>query len=387
MCEKDGVMKKILFCALVSAALAFVSVSCKSAKVSLEEYSPVAIMTVYSNRGVSWYSETAPSESSENVEDGILTGLVNRAFDKDNPEVTLAQERIDFASALFSEKLRSACLEVIDPTSVKDCPAYKKAGKNFVDYLNSTLPAAGYDAMTSRSVSLNKKVSKETGAQCLLYVKFRFQKEKVKKGVHTVGVAARTSLTVYGTDAKGHSIVNKTYSGTSSGYAEYNGSSWDRDFVCGAFAEATEIAVNKFIADYTGNVDGGSAKGQVLEPAHLSVPSAKSGAGQESAAEDDVSVERDASGATGEVSKDSGAEANAKNAENETNAENAAGTNGSAQNASEQKSGTLSEAQAAALAEKIATAKRLLQNGFSVEDTAKYSGLSVEQVQVIQLGL
>ena len=69
--------------------------SCKSVPSDLASYNPVAIITVYSNTSVPWYSE---SSGSETVDDGVLTGMVNRMIDKNNPETAKAQERIDEAA-------------------------------------------------------------------------------------------------------------------------------------------------------------------------------------------------------------------------------------------------------------------------------------------------
>ena len=138
-------MKKILgalFCALP------LFYACKSLPSDLATYSPVAIMTVYGNPSVPLYDEKTDSET---VDDGVLSGAVNRLINKKNPEVETAQERIDFASALLSERMRDFGLEVIDPTVLKEGSAYKHAGKTFIDYLGNTVPAAGYDAITSSS--------------------------------------------------------------------------------------------------------------------------------------------------------------------------------------------------------------------------------------------
>ena len=89
-------------------------------------------MTVYSNPSVPWYDEKTNSES---VEDGILSGAVNRLINKKNPEHEERQERINQASTLLSEKMREFGLEVIDPTTNKDCSSYKEAGSDITDYL------------------------------------------------------------------------------------------------------------------------------------------------------------------------------------------------------------------------------------------------------------
>ncbi|MBR6912602.1 MAG: hypothetical protein IKN34_02175, partial [Treponema sp.] len=87
-------MKKILTFLLLAIPFFY---SCKSVPKDLRSYSPVAIITVYSNPSVPWYDERTGKES---VDDGILSGAVNRLINKENPEVTTVQKRIDEASAI-----------------------------------------------------------------------------------------------------------------------------------------------------------------------------------------------------------------------------------------------------------------------------------------------
>ena len=312
-------MKRFIF-AIVPAITLFYG--CASTKVDLAERSPVAIMTIYSNPSVPWYDERTGGES---VEDGILSGAVNRLVNKANPEYEERQERINQAGEYFSLRLRNAGLEVIDPTTAKDNPAYKNAGKTFVDYVANTLPAEGYEAITGTNRKKNKLVCKETGAKSVLYVKFHFQKVYAKEGVHEKGVAARLVMSVFGTDENGKKIINKEYKAVSEEYAELvNYSNWDRDQVLSFFPELESIVIGQFLSDF---VFGGEAQAQddfAATPIKIK-PKEKTEAKTE---------------------------------------EKPAG-----------------DTESAVLAEKKATAKKLLERGMSKEEVSENTGLSIEQIE------
>ena len=191
--------------------------SCASTSVDFSRCNPVAIMTIYSNPSVPWYDEKndAPNQVQA-TDDGILTGVLNRAINRNNAESETAQSRIDEASELFSRRLREAGIAVIDPTVIQECSSYKNAGKNLFDYVGKTLPAAGYDVVKSSNGKLNKTMCEETTAKSVLYVHFLFQKMYVKDGVHNIGVAPRVVLSVYGVDSAGKKLVNREYVAVSS---------------------------------------------------------------------------------------------------------------------------------------------------------------------------
>ena len=323
-------MKKILgalFCALP------LFYACKSLPSDLATYSPVAIMTVYGNPSVPLYDEKTDSET---VDDGVLSGAVNRLINKKNPEVETAQERIDFASALLSERMRDFGLEVIDPTVLKEGSAYKHAGKTFIDYLGNTVPAAGYDAITSSSGKLNRTVCQESGAKSTLYVKFRFQKVKVKEGVHDKGIAARLVMNVFGTDDKGKKIINCEYKTVSSDYAEIvKSSNWDKEKVVSLFPNLTNRLITQFLADYALSA-GGDTKPADYRPTALTIkrPGAKA----------------ESSPVAGEATENGTAPESANHA---------------------------------VLSEKRATAKKLLERGMSAAEAAEITGLSEEEVSAL----
>ena len=315
-------MKKAIFALL--GAIPFLY-GCASTPQNLKDFSPVAIMTVYSNPSVPWYDEKTNSES---VEDGILSGAVNRLINKKNPEHEERQERINQASALLSEKMREFGLEVIDPTTNPEVSAYKNAGSGFTDYLGNTVPAQGYEAITSSNGKRNRSLCKESGAKSVLYVNFRFQKVMVKEGVHNKGVAARVVMSVFGTDENGKRIINKEYKAVSEDYADLvKSSNWDKEKVVSLFPDLENKVISHFLADYALSGDKDSSSTFKATAIKVNRPIIESK--QAEAASD------------------------------------------------EQKTESLEDA---LLAEKKATAKKLLERGMSVKEASEITGLSEEEI-------
>lgn len=312
-------MKKLILSLIPAISLFY---GCASTQVNLAEHSPVAIMTVYSNPSVPWYDERTGAES---VEDGIVSGAVNRLVNKANPEYEERQERINQASEILSLRLRNSGLEVIDPTTAGDCSAYKNAGKTFVDYVANTLPAEGYEAITGTNRKKNKLVCKETGAKSVLYVKFHFQKMYAKEGVHEKGVAARLVMSVFGTDENGKKIINKEYKAVSEEYAELsNYSNYSRDELLSLYPELESQVIGQFLSDFVFGENVQPQDDFVATPIKIK-PKEKT---------------------------------EAKTAEKQN-----------------------SDAESAVLEEKKATAKKLLERGMSKEEVSEITGLSIEEIE------
>ena len=238
---------------LVPALIPALLLSCASTRPApLQEQSPVAFITIYGNPNVPWYEaeQSGSTYSVQQTEEGLLTGLVNKGLDRDNPEYTQTQERIDYAARLLSQKLQDVGIAVIDPVSFADSPAYRRAGRHVIDTAASHIPATGYKAIVNASGKLNRDMARATGARSMFYLRFTFQKAPVMDGLHTEGVAARVVLSAYGVDSEGHLIVNRDYAAVSGESVEFlSGGKWDRDGLCALFPEATEAVIQQFIMD------------------------------------------------------------------------------------------------------------------------------------------
>ena len=281
-------------------------------------------MTVYSNPSVPWYEEKTDSRAkTQRSDDGILTGVVNRTINKKNPETEDAQERVDEASELLSRRMRETGLSVIDPTVIKECSSYKNAGKNFFDYLGNTLPAAGYDSLTTSNGRLNRAMCEETNAKAVLYVNFLFQKTYVKDGVHNKGVAARVVMRVFAANSEGKKIFNHEYSAVSSEYTPIvKTSNYDKEELCSFFPQTVNLVIKDFLNDY---IPSGAIAQEDITPIKLPIKS-ETTVQQETAVSDESAVSQ----------------------------------------------------------EKKSLAKKLLDKGMSAEEVAELTELTIEEVQEMQ---
>lgn len=277
-------MKKNTFVFHVAQCTVFLLIAasmtgCESTKATpLNEHTPIAVMTVYSNAQVPWDENAASQTNVTNTavnqtDDGVFTGSLNRAIDKENPEILLAQNRIDDAAAVLFSTFEKNGLTTVEKEKITGSALYKAWMKNAMDYMNNTLPAAGYNTLQSANRKLNRTISKETGAGSVLYVSFRFEKQRVKDGVHDIGVRALTKMTVYAADSEGKNLFEKEYTATSTEYTDMHNAVWNRDKVCGYFHDTVESVVSQFMMDYASATDAVDETAATKEAVPLSIPS------------------------------------------------------------------------------------------------------------------
>ena len=234
------------------AAGALILSSCRSTKVEIDTYKPAAIITVYGNTTVPLYdgsTSTAENYKVQQTDDGIITGLINRAIDKDNVEQTTANERINYAAALFEKTLLDKNIEIISAEKIQKSSGYANTVKNFINALSNTKAAQNYSIVPESNSITNKRIAREAGAKSLYYVHFKFQKENVKDGVHVVGVRARTAMTVYACDSKSKTLIANDYSSSSEKYTLYSNSKYDKEELCSFFETTIDNVINEFASD------------------------------------------------------------------------------------------------------------------------------------------
>lgn len=245
--------------------------SCKTTKVPLTSHSPIAIVTIYGNPSVSWYEDKVTTDYKVARQDeGFLTGLLNKALLRDTSETDTAQDRINDAAEQITSLLRDYGIEVIDPSVVRETPAYKHAGKTFFDDIANTLPAVGYDAISSSTAQLNKRMISATGAKSLAYIKFKFQKVKVQEGLHDIGVTARVHMEIFVADEKGKTLLNKEYDEVAPDYTDFYKNSWDRGAVCAFFHDTIHSLLTRFADDFLETDAPAAIDDSELTPINLS---------------------------------------------------------------------------------------------------------------------
>lgn len=268
-------MKKT-FAAVFSAVLLCASFfGCKSARqIDIADYSPIAVVSVYSNSSVPWYVKNSGRNTDESTTaGGLISSDLNKFIEKDNPEYKTVQERIDQAAEILIAALEENGVSVKSREALHESDVYKSSFNKFMQDADTWTNADGFMALDYSGKSRNRKIASQTGAGGTMFAEFIFQKEKVQDGFFDSRVAARVTLKVYVADAEGEKVLYKTYSGISPDSVDYKNGAWERDVVVGYFPGVIESVVNRFIMDYTGHVPenaSGSSSGKETESTSLS---------------------------------------------------------------------------------------------------------------------
>ena len=99
-------MKKKIFLGLLAGAGLIFS-GCGSTKIALKDHSPVAVFSIMGSTQITWTSDS-PEEYGQNQSGGVLGTLVNKFLDGDNPELTTAVDRLDYADDSLRQSLLDA---------------------------------------------------------------------------------------------------------------------------------------------------------------------------------------------------------------------------------------------------------------------------------------
>ncbi len=246
-------------CALVVLSL-FTSVfsGCKSApNIDLTDYSPMAVVSIYSNSSVPWYDRDGARNPDGNTNSGgLVTSSLNKVIEQNNPEYMTVQERIDGAARTFLDALEGCGVEIVSMDKVSETQAYKSGYNQFIQKTTTSTPAEGYMVLDYSGNSRNRMIATETGASGSIFAEFIFQKEKVQSGLHDLNVAAKVTLKVYLADSDGKKALYRTYSSLSPKSVPFDNGNWSRASLVEFFPDAIESVVNQFIMDYTGCSDG-----------------------------------------------------------------------------------------------------------------------------------
>ena len=89
-------MKKSILWLAGAAFSAFIFASCGSTKIAMQEHSPVAVFSIVGNSQVPWTADD-PHNPDEAESDGVLSSMVNKLIDGQNPEIVTAVDRLDYA--------------------------------------------------------------------------------------------------------------------------------------------------------------------------------------------------------------------------------------------------------------------------------------------------
>ncbi len=201
-------MKRNLFFALLAAIL-FSSCSSLSTIKDPAAVSPLAVITVYSNSEIGWYRE---EKSNSGLLDNFLSKTINKAK---NETVSTLLSRADIlvndAEKSLLTAFSTAPVKLVEKESIVESSVYVSKSESQLENEGEFIKADGYKILTHNDASFAAQLSKETGANGLVYVNFTFSK-LVLTGIEkngTLGAGVRMNITI--TDKAGKMLFAKSF--------------------------------------------------------------------------------------------------------------------------------------------------------------------------------
>ena len=242
-------MKKILnamMFATTLSAMALTLFSCKSVKFDKDIYSPIAVLTVYSNPSLPWYD---PQAKGSNAVDDSLPGTLMKKANQENPELYTVQDRIDSACKKLMEALADAGIDAVDPDVISSDAEYQKLSKSFLSSLETDVPADGLKIQDYMSGKKYRSLAKKLGAGGLMFVEFRFYKQKIPSGLHDIFIHARSTMNVYIYDSDGQKVFHKKYTGVSEAGVPDDNGSYNKHELVEKYPETVDYAISCLVQD------------------------------------------------------------------------------------------------------------------------------------------
>lgn len=207
-------MKKsvVIFFALTFCALIFAS--CGTTKISLQENSPVALISVIGNSQVPWVSEESEetTPTGEPEAEGLLTSLANKFSDSNNPEILTAIDRLDYACDSFVENLPEITgYEILPKDDVVKSDAYIYTGASYFNIMNSSKSATDFKDLSIIGAKNARILMQEVGAKSAAILSLTFQKDVVKGTKSSGSIAGIVTLKAKLLDNRGREVINKIF--------------------------------------------------------------------------------------------------------------------------------------------------------------------------------
>ncbi|MCR5218169.1 hypothetical protein [Treponema sp.] len=238
---KTGLMKNFIKF-IISLFAVSVFFSCASTSVDLTSYKKTALVSVYGNSMIPWYSNSMKGSDEPEYTEGIISGAINRAVNEADPEVNLAEQRVVHAALILEEVLKTKGINILTPSSAPDCSIYTKDTYK-EKKLASKYSGRGYKILDSLSKKYRTELVNKNGCDSMLFTNFKFEKiQKSRK------VFLRVTLSAKVTDMEGSVIFRNKYTATSDEGVEMDRASrYDHDELCSLSDSTVLKAINLFM--------------------------------------------------------------------------------------------------------------------------------------------
>lgn len=207
--------------------------SCASTKISADETSPVAIISIVGNQNVPWIEENPDRPQDTNSEpeaEGIMTGFVNKVLYSKDPELLTAVDRLDYAFDSAGQILPEiAGIDVVEKNKVLETESYKYLRSSYFNTLAATENATGFKDLTTIGAKNARILIDECGAKSILILSFTFQKD-IFKGTRSNGqIVGKVTMKAKLLNSRGREIVNKVFTTTTTEKIRITSGQYDKD--------------------------------------------------------------------------------------------------------------------------------------------------------------
>lgn len=281
--------KNVVFVALAASASILLA-SCGSTKIAIQEHSPVAVFSIVGNSQVPWVADD-PNDPDEADADGVLSSMVNKLIDGQNPEIVTALDRLDYADDSIHHILPeiTGC-EVLEKDAVLSSEGYDELKPSYFNLLASTKTATGYKDLTTVGSKNARIAMNKIGAKSAIVLNFTFQKKLLKGNKWNGELCGLVTMKAKLLNERGKELLNKTYVAQTTERTKISSHKYDKDAFVNTLKEGIDSAIRMFALEFVDNStvteDVSEAKGQAIAlPARSESTTEESAPATESSAE------------------------------------------------------------------------------------------------------
>lgn len=261
--------KNVVFIPLLTLA-AIILVSCGSTKIPLKDHSPVAVITITGNGQVPWLTD-GNDDTEDGTSDGLLSTMVNKLIDSENPEIVTAVDRLDYANdSVFQILPEMTGAEFLPKEQFLTSEAYDDIDSTYFNILSSVKTATGYKDLTAIGAKRSRMLLKGAGAKAGIFLDFTFQKKQLKGNKWNGRFCGLVTLKAKVVNEKGKTILNKSYVAQTSEVMRVSSHKYDKSAFVSTLNEGIDSTLRMFAMDFTGadgsnsELDEDSVQGQAI---------------------------------------------------------------------------------------------------------------------------
>lgn len=268
-------MKKNVVLTAAALVYAILFASCGSTKITLQEHSPVAILSICGNSQVPWLADN-PNDPTEAESDGLLSTLTNKLIDGQNPEIVTALDRIDYADDSARQILPeiTGC-EILDKDEMINSEAYEDLQASYFNLLNSVKTATGYKDLTTIGTKEAKMAMAKLGVKSAVILNFQFQKKLVKGNKWNGELRGVVTMKAKVLKENGRELFNKTYTAETTEKIKISSHQYKKDKFVETLKEAIDNAIRQFATELAGDALSAvevTENGEAVQGTAISLP-------------------------------------------------------------------------------------------------------------------